>query len=107
MRSLGQIYVQQDKWDRRIKMNDVMKERLEIGWQVIGMIAVLAALGLVVAGILVPKKLTRYYLYQDTNNGMAACVYADWEWGMDSKCYCSNNPGQAIEELQKLNEGIR
>jgi hypothetical protein len=106
-KSLADIYLRQVRQDRRHKMNDIMRERLEIGWQVIGMVAVLAAIGLAIAGILVPKKLNRYYLYQDSNNGMAACVYTDWEWGLDSKCYCSNNPAQAIEEVQKLNEGIR
>lgn len=107
MMSLGQIYAEQDRREKAVKMNEIMKQRLEIGWQIIGMIAVLAAMSLIVAGIVIPKKLTRYYLYQDQNNGLAACVYVDWEWSLDTKSYCSNNPAQVIEEVQKLNEGLK
>jgi len=88
-------------------VNQIMKERLELIWQVSGMAAAAGVFVLIIFFVIIPKKLNRYYLRGDGSNGMAACVYADFERVPDTRCYCSNNPGQAIEELQKLNEGIK
>lgn len=106
-RTLGQIYHEQVQLERRLKMNEIIKERVEVSWQVLMMLLVVAAAVLIATAIIMPKRLVRYYLYQDSNNGMAACVYADWDWGIDSKCYCSNNPAQAIEEVKRLNETMK
>lgn len=80
---------------------------VETAWQVVGMVTVVAILITVISFALAPHKVTAYYLGSDANNGMATCVYADTTWAPDNKCYCVNNPQQAIEDIKNLNAAIK
>lgn len=88
-------------------MCDTTTDRIQKAWQVFGMIVTAAVFTIVITFFLAPHHVSSYYLNADVNNGMATCVWADTTWGPDMKCYCTNNPQQAIEDLKILNTNVK
>lgn len=81
--------------------------KLDIAWNVLGVCVIAVMVTVLVTFLLAPHQISGYYLKSDANNGMATCVIADISWAPDSKCYCTNNPQQAIQDVATLNAGLR
>jgi hypothetical protein len=88
-------------------MEESTSKKIELMWNLLGFVTVASILALILVSLSAPHRIERYILMNDANNGMATCVGGEINWAPDTKCYCTNNPQQAIQDVAALNATLR
>lgn len=78
-------------------------------WQVLMVMAFLAALGFGAKWITSPKNVDYYYLSHGSGgngNQASVCVYAHWTWHSDELSFCTDDQQKALDFVAKANAGM-
>lgn len=80
------------------------RNRLNLIWEVVGLLVVIIVVATLFAWIWKSKPIRGYYLMNGSET--RTCVWANVDWEVDLKSFCTDDVNFAIEAMKQLNAGL-